>query len=577
MAPAVSAPVASWGGEDFMDDATWAAESAGQVQDVFARGTAVDHFQIVRTDSPSRTLAQAEYSARQPFNHPPLELFNLPTALSEYFFRHVITLYCAWDSESNVMRNIVEASWNSSGALHHTIQSMAAACLSEDFPHLLAVAKKEHYEALQMMHAWDAAAPSSTGAHKRAKLLASTLLGHTSSWLMPQNLATDRFRASCSMLKEIAAETGGVSNSHGSSYNDPCLSFFSDTMDYWAMLLVYLTDSQDLGDYPRSRCDGTEGTSSTGPTGPSRPVAPIDPHPYSGISHQMVRVLTDTGILVFRYRKHMSSVKFMTEEDLDVFRSALREARRLERALLAHRTPDLSHVRDVGDPRTPLRHLELIDEAYRCTGLLQIYRVFPDLLNERYAPWERDQLLCPVPAESTPTADERQAWLTKLAIHTLDILREIPFESRTRSAQPFIMVAASSELRRHVPGRRPLGTQRCVIHRRWSAGSEATPGPERNGEHHLTQMDNGGDDDNGNSSSQDDDPAMYFDLASVEVVQARNFVGSRLAAYTHILPLRKSRVIFELINTVWEELDEGQQDVYWLDVARQKNLATMMG
>ncbi|KAF4465385.1 C6 zinc finger domain [Fusarium albosuccineum] len=439
----------------------------------------------------------------------PRGLFNIPTALSEYFFREVISLYCAWDSKSNVMRSIVESMWQSSGALHHTIQSMAAACLSEDFPHLLSVARQEHAHALELIKT---KVTSST--QKQAMVLAATFLGHTSSWLSPHNLATGMFKASCDMLDDMAAETE----------LDTSLSFFNDTMDYWAMLLAYLTDSQQLGDYRRN--------SGTGPTVQTRL---LEPHPYCGISHEMIKVLRDTGILIFRYRKHMSTVKFMTEKDVDVFRVALREARRLERILLAHRPPDLSQVKDPGDPKTPLKHLELMDEAYQYTGLLQLYHVFPDLLNERYAPWDKNNILRPLPADKTPTVEERQFWLTKLAMHILAILRDIPFESRTRSAQPFIMVAVSSELR-------------------------------RNPQHLQTP---------GSGSAEIDLPII--DQASIEVARARKFLGSRLAAYTHILPLRKSRVIFELINHVWAALDAGEQDVYWLDVAYEKNLGTMMG
>ncbi|KAH6975120.1 fungal-specific transcription factor domain-containing protein [Ilyonectria sp. MPI-CAGE-AT-0026] len=441
-----------------------------------------------------------------PFLDRPRDLFNLPSALSDYFFREVITLYCTWDSDSNAMRNIVEKMWQSSGALYHTTQSMAAACLSEDFPHLASIATAEHRQALEYIQG-----RSQQSTMKEDNLLANMLLGHTASWLNPQNLATDLFRGSYMMLKDTIAETG---DGHD-------LSFFSDTMDYWAMLLVYLTDSSHLGDYRRDF--------STGPTRPS--TTSIEPHPFSGISRETIRMLTDVGILIFQYRKCMLGVKFMTEKDLDVFRATFREARRLERMLLAHRAPDVTQITDPGDPKTPLIHLQHLDEAYRCTGLLQIYRVFPDLLNERYAPWNKEDILRPPPATNTPTAEERNIWLTKLAMHILGILRQIPFESRTRSVQPFILVAISSELRR---------------------------------DSHATSSD----------SSQ---RVLSFDHHSIEVARARKFVGSRLAAYTHILPLRKIRMIFELINCIWAALDAGDQDVYWLDVAYERNLGTMMG
>ncbi|KPM36777.1 hypothetical protein AK830_g9773 [Neonectria ditissima] len=439
----------------------------------------------------------------------PRDLSTLSSTLSNYFFRDVITLYCTWDSSSNIMRNILEKMWQSSGALHHTVLSMAAACLSEDFPHLSSVARTEYHQALEYIQG---SSPQST---KNVDiLLAYMLLGHTASWLNPQNLATDMFRTSYQMLQVTAAADD----------NGRSLSFFSDTMDYWAMLLVYLTDSNQLGDYQRD--------SLVGPADPNRRV---EPHPYSGISRETVRILTDIGVLIFQYRKSMSNVKFLTEKDLDGFRTALREARRLERSLLAYRQPDVSRIIDTGDPQTPLNHLQRIDEAYRCTGLLQIYRVFPDLLNERYAPWAKDDILRPPPATHTPSEEERDAWLTRLALHILDILQEIPFESRTRSVQPFIMVAVSGELRR---------SSRCL----------QAPGLDLEG-----------------------NQALSIDNDSIEEIRARKFVGSRLAAYTHILPLHKIRVIFELINCVWAALDAGERNVYWLDVAQEKNLGTMMG
>ncbi|CAG7563649.1 unnamed protein product [Fusarium equiseti] len=428
----------------------------------------------------------------------PRQILHIPTALSEYFFTEVIPLYCVWDSKSNTMRSIVENMWQSSGALHHTIQSMAAACLSETFPHLLTIARQEHSLALEFVKNREEA-PS----QKQAVALAMTFLGHTSSWISPNNLAPDMYQTSCKMLEDMSGDDG-----------NPTTSFFSGTMDYWGMLLAYLTDSQE-SDVPD--------------TNSASQMNLIEPHPYCGISNQIIKVLRSIGLLIFRYRKEMSNIGFMTERHLDIFRDALRHARRLERVLLAHRLPDLSQIQDPGDPQTSLIHLKLMDDAYRHTGLLQLYRVFPDLLIERYAPWDKTNILQPVPETKMPNAEERQVWLTELALHVTKILEEIPFESRTRSAQPFIMVAVSSEL---------------VIK------SEQTSG-------------------NGGFESLDQLP--------FRVGKARKFLASRLAAYTHILPLQKTRAISQLINHIWSALDAGEQHVYWLDVAYQKKLGTMFG
>jgi hypothetical protein len=439
---------------------------------------------------------------RLPQSSPPQELVHQPTALSEYFFREVITLYCTWDSRSNMMRNIIETHWQSFGALHHTVQSMAAACLSSEFPHLAPLAVDEYSRALD-----SARDQFVSGDFRDARLIAYTMLGHTATWLNPHNLATDVFRDTYEVVKDMPHD----------QYGDGAHAFFSGTLDYWAMLLAFLTDRKDLGGYYPGTISANR---------PSVP-RPRDPHPYSGLSQETVKFVTEIGILIFHYRKRISTLKFIAEGDMDAFRQALRSARRLERGLLAYCVPEGFEFNDTGDPNTPLSHLQAIDEAYRCTGLLQLYRVFPDLLNERYAPWNKEQILKSVPSERPPTAHERQAWLTKFATHILSILQSIPFESSTRCVQPFIMVAVSSELKHEV--RRQTADQ------------------------------------------------FGLEVSSIEVMRARRFVCSRMAAYSHILPLSKSKVILELIECVWEALDQDERDVYWLDVAQEKGLTTMMG
>ncbi|KAJ4128117.1 hypothetical protein NW768_008401 [Fusarium equiseti] len=453
---------------------------------------------LEHSEPPCQTVDTVEPPEEAEVEEIPRQILHIPTALSEYFFTEVIPLYCVWDSKLNTMRSIVESSWQSSGALHHTIQSMAAACLSETFPYLQTVAQQEHSLALEFVRN-----KGITLGQKQAMTLAMTFLGHTSSWISPNNLAPDMYKSSCNMLEEMAADG-----------ENPASSFFTGTMDYWGMLLAYLTDSE------RSDVSDTTFASQTNL---------IEPHPYCGISRRIITVLRSVGILIFSYRKKTSNIGFMTEQHVDAFRIALSQARRLERILLAHKLPDLSHVKDPGDPQTSLIHLKLMDDAYRHTGLLQLYRVFPDLLIDRYTPWDKANILQPVPESVIPSVEERQIWLTELALHVVKILEEIPFESRTRSAQPFIMVAVSSEL---------------------AINSEQTSG---------------------------NDGFASLDQLPLRVSKARKFLASRLAAYTHILPLQKTRAISQLINHIWSALDAGEQHVYWLDVAYQKKLGTMFG
>ncbi|KAM6540375.1 hypothetical protein FALCPG4_002093 [Fusarium falciforme] len=209
--------------------------------------------------------------------------------------------------------------------------------------------------------------------------------------------------------------------------------FFQTSVDYWGMLLSFFADTSST-DNPFF--------------GPEEPVNETALHPFVGVSGQTVKMLADIGRLVYQYRRRVSAIKFVTEADLDFFKSQIREARILEKRLLPYRPLDTSRLQDMGDPRTTLAHLAKIDEAYQYVGLLQIYRVFPDLLAERYRPWDKEHILSPRPPSKIPSKAEMDSWMTSLALHTLDLVREIPFESRSRSIQPLIFVAVSNELRR---------------------------------------------------------------------------------------------------------------------------------
>ncbi|KAF9767116.1 hypothetical protein IL306_000381 [Fusarium sp. DS 682] len=300
----------------------------------------------------------------------------------------------------------------------------------------------------------------------------------------------------------------------------PMVKFFQTAVDYWGMLLSFFTDVSGVqGPDPLIR--------------PAQPSSQLALHPFVGMAGETVKTLTDVGNLVSQYRSRAASIKFVTEDDMNYFKKKIREARCLEKRLLAYTPGDTSKIQYTGDPRTTLGHLARIDEAYRCVGLLQIYRVFSDLLAERYNPWDADHIYSARPPTKVPSKAEKGYWLTSLALYTLKLLRDIPFESRSRCIQPLILEAISSELRRMPQDVASLGAV--------------------------------------------DQESRNVGLSIIELAQARNFVKSRLSAYADVLPLRKVSNILELVTSIWTELDEGELDVYWLDICTRKQLNTLIG
>ncbi|KAF5646160.1 C6 zinc finger domain protein [Fusarium sp. NRRL 52700] len=471
-----------------------------------------DQGQRSQTDLNTTTLLAEAYNTGTADHHLslkiPQQLSNLPTALSDFFIREVIPLYCAWDSQSNLMRVVAENSWQSSKVLYHTMQSMSAACLTSVFPELSTTAIQERLIALQCLDEDD---PTSAE-YVEAKLLATVLLCHTASWHDPGNLAKERYHMTQKRVLEWSSTSGTQSK--------PMVKFFQTAVDYWGMLLSFFTDV--------SR--NSESDTLFGPPEPSNQSVL---HPFVGMAGETVKTLTEVGNLVSQYRSRASCIRFITEDDMNFFKSKIREARCLEKRLLAYTPTDMSKIQDTGDPKTTLAHLAKIDEAYRCVGLLQLYRVFSDLLAERYNPWDTNHIYSARPPSKVPSKTEKDCWLTSLALYTLDLLRDIPFESRSRCIQPLILVAISGELRRMSQDVTSLGAN--------------------------------------------DEESRYIGQSIIELAQARNFVKSRLSAYADVLPLRKVSNILELVTSIWSALDEGEADVYWLDICTRKQLNTLIG
>ncbi|CAI6093131.1 unnamed protein product [Clonostachys chloroleuca] len=456
-------------------------------------------FNYPQSGSDTQHPDSQKFGAITAISHSP-EITHLPTVLSDYFFKEVIKLYSVWDNQSNQLRILAGSFWQSSGVLYHTMQSMAAALLAKSFPNLRAIAIGERQMGLECLR--------SGNDTDEDRLIGSILLGHTASWIKPHELSHENFENSLEMLHAWASKTHDHSR----------LSFFGGAVDYWAMLLSFVSEPRKNHNFLRH---------SVVEAGPSRADGLINPHPFIGTSGSIVQVLTELGTLIFKYRKRVSEIDFISEKDLESFRKSIQEARQLERRLLAFRPLLPKSVQDPGDQTTSPAHFVKIDEGLRCTGLLQLYRVFPDLLNDRYQRWDSAALLQPRPALKTPSREERNTWLTMLALHILNINRGIPFESRTRCMQPFMFVAASCELRIDLDG-----------------GNEAS--------------------------------GMDSNCISIQISQARDFVRSRMVAYLHVFPLQKVETIFQLIQSIWSEIDNGRE-VFWLDLCKKLKLGTLMG
>ncbi|PYH47419.1 uncharacterized protein BP01DRAFT_291983 [Aspergillus saccharolyticus JOP 1030-1] len=462
---------------------------------------------------PNSKVPQRDFtSISQPLNNPSWTLI-------EYYFKEVAALFSSYDSQMNPFRSTVSRLWGSSLAMCRTMQSMAAATLVNDFPEFGPLGRKMRNEAVDII--------SKEPTLDDKSLLALLMLGQTASWHDSKDLGISFFNLLRNHLdtRSDRSATTGRGNNH---------QFFEEALIYWEMLLSFVADDSAV------LCGATA-------AGPEESlVLQRVPHPWTGIARDTQFTVQEVGRLVRRERKRMRCRTFTSHADVAQAQRAIERAQELEERLLGLAHPAEAEIISPGDDETPVWHLLTMAEVYRCTGLMQLYRVFPDLLRRRLRPQRtsssptsveeasmnhRDSFLSP-PLHTPSSASQNDNWLTELALTTLSRLKTIPLESRTRCLQPFLLVASSSELR--LPRLPPL----------------------------ETNLDSNG---------------PNISAHAIDVSQTRRFILGRLTSFMHVLPPKPISVCLELVREVWRRMDAGEPEVYWMDVMMEKGWETTMG
>ncbi|KAL2857191.1 fungal-specific transcription factor domain-containing protein [Aspergillus pseudoustus] len=495
----------------------------------------------------------------------PQPLNNPSWTLIEYYFKEVAALFSSYDSQMNPFRTTVSRLWGSSLAMCRTMQSMAAATLVNDFPQFGPLGKKMRNEAIEII--------SSETTVDDKSLLALLMLGQTASWHDPKDLGISFFNLLRQHLDTATLAKSTNPTNRGNNYQ-----FFEEALVYWEMLLSFVAD--DAAVLPAAPTPSNTAESL---------VLQRVPHPWTGIARDTQFTVQEAGRLVRAERKRIRARRFTSQADIAQAQIALERARELEERLLSLAHPTEAEIVSPGDDETPVWHLLTMAEVYRCTGLLQLYRAFPDLLQRRlpaqhqqhhhspnqphpsHSPnqhnpfaqpldpntsWFTEPAHQPSPHQtstpmpnSPPDASYYDSWLTEFALTTLSRLKTIPQESRTRCLQPLLLVASSSELR--LPPQPPVN---------------------------INPDSSGGDPDGGG----DNEPSFSgngpcISSHALEVSRTRRFVLGRLTSFLHVLPPKPISVCLQLVNEVWRRMDAGDSEVYWMDVMIEKGWETTMG
>jgi hypothetical protein len=522
-------------------------------------------------------------------------LNNPSWTLIEYYFKEVAALFSSYDSQMNPFRTTVSRLWGSSLAMCRTMQSMAAATLVNEFPQFGPMGRKMRDEAVEII--------SRETVIDDKSLLALLMLGQTASWHDPTDLGISFFNLLRKQLNTIASSSNspefGLPKNDSNNYR-----FFEEALIYWEMLLSFVADNDKI-----LLSDDSQAGSSMG----EPLVLQRVPHPWTGIARDTQFTVHEVGQLIRRERKRIRSRRFTSKDDIARGQVAIEKASELEERLLALAHPSEAEIVSPGDDDTPVWHLLTMAEAYRCTGVMQLYRVFPDLLHKRLpvsetSPSQYRDSTCstardpifpidldsmnlsagfgisnpemhstntqnaspsplpsshnlyqnhsrsqpPITQETSHPETASNNWLTEFAITNLSRLKTIPLESRTRCLQPFLLVASCSELR--LPSlSTDIDTQRDASNQHGEAYTE------------------------GESNPSNPNSLPSISIEAIEVSRTRKFILGRLTSYLHVLPPKPIRVCLNLVNEVWRRLDAGDEDAYWVDVMIEKGWETTMG
>jgi hypothetical protein len=482
-------------------------------------------------------------------------LLHLPTMLVEYYFSYVCQIFSSFDGTLNPFRSTVGRLWDGSAPIYYAIQSMAAAYLANHFPRMSPVGlqmQRETYRSLYQV---------SQGGRDQSENLDKTLLtvllvGQTTAWHDPKDLGLVHLKTAKRLNRRRLEQQVDAVDNRARRQNE----FFEQCILYWDMLAGFVED--DIGAFGNEEFE-TEDLGSATPgntaTASNDDKDQIFPHPWTGVAPRVQKLFAQVGRLIRNYRRTKaqdaaSSLDFLSldlgfemefPQDSMATIAATAKAQGLEEQLLSFEPPSVSSLVDAGDENTPVQQYIYLAEAYRCAGLLEIYRIFPSILFKRvpfidntFASSASSNQISPfVPI---PTSQPPSDFLISLAMHTISLLEKLPSTSGTRCLQPIVLIAAASELR--------FSTPSISISDPLSAFMPATSSSIFNS---LTNRE-------------------------VDIASARRFVTTRLQEFQLSLPAKPIVKAEMLVKETWERADLGQE-VFWMDVMDEMGWKTIFG
>jgi len=329
------------------------------------------------------------------------------------------------------------------------------------------------------------------------------------------------------------------------------------------MLAGFVTDEQDLDFVEAKLHEPTNISKMSGSTSTTQELDDrVFPHPWTGVSPEIQIMFSKVGRLI-RANCQISLVRSAPRSDLSLdpdfdlgasleffaILNLVAEAETLEEQLLSFEPPSITSLVDAGDENTPVQQYLSLAEAYRCAALIEIYRVFPDILQKRAAVAgsfppglvRNGELISSQLLALLSVPQDPNDLITSLALHVVSILESIPSSSGTRCLQPIVLIAAACELRFS------------------SSSPSAFPFED------LTSV------------SFVNAPILNgISSRELDIAAGRRFVVTRLQEFQLSLPAKPITKALQLIQETWDRSDLGQH-VFWVDVMNEMGWQTIFG
>ncbi|KAK7417709.1 hypothetical protein QQX98_004365 [Neonectria punicea] len=419
-------------------------------------------------------------------------LSDATTTFVSYYFRYIGPMFCCCREIENPFINDVAQRWNSWSAksLPYVLQSMSLTCLADTTPHLLPVASEFRQKAKRILEE-----ELSSERDKGSSELSIILLGASAGWMRPQDSMLDLFQRFVSIAQHQAAYTHTELFQRG-------------VMTYWHMFLTFMSSAQPrLLNLASSTSHDILMNHLNSP-----PLLRSHPHPWTGISVDLIILLTQVGQLV-RHHEATASPPPLGCCSANAHESA---ARSLESKLLQH----CKREQQCHDRRSSSVSIDLVrlSELYQIAALLQLYRVFPGL-----AKGKRDRTYETVLDLKLFSEAGTEQNLLSMARHILDVALEAGPDSSVSRFQLVPVIIACTELR--LPG---------------SSNDEiSVPGPFS---------------------------LLMSPTGIIAVAQARQLGKNHLMAMRRVFPGDRVSQVIKIIAAMWEQLDRdgSNENMHWI-------------